>query len=378
MQKECPEISIVLPCRNEEDALGSCIQQIQDVFKINNIRGEIIVSDSSVDNSPQIAHRFNVTLVKHDKEGYGLAYLEGFKLSRGRYIFCADPDGSYDFVEIPRFLDCLRGGYDFIIGNRFKGRITPGAMPWLHQYIGNPLFSLLLKLFFRTKISDVHCGMRALSREVLDKLHLKTLGMEFASEMVIKAVKRKMKIKELPIHYYVRRGKSKLRSFADGWRHLRFMLLYSPLFLFFVPGVILFLLGFSSMFWLYLMSPVISGIKLSYHPMFVSAVLVIVGYQVMLFSLFAKTYAITHLGEENRFIQSLYRYVTIEKASLAGVLVVSAGVIIYITIFFKWINSGFGAMQEIKLSIAALTLIAFGIQTIFSSFMLSILGIKEK
>lgn len=225
MAEKSPELSVVLPCRNEEEALVSCLQQIRDVFEANNIRGEIILSDSSADSSPQIARRFDVTLVKHNKEGYGMAYLEGFKAATGKYIFCADPDGSYDFAEISRFLDCLRGGYDFIIGNRFEGRIAPGAMPWLHQYVGNPLFSLLLRIFFRMKISDVHCGMRALSREALDKLRLKTLGMEFASEMVIKAVKKKLKIKELPINYYTRRGKSKLRSFADGWRHLRFMLL---------------------------------------------------------------------------------------------------------------------------------------------------------
>ncbi len=378
MAEKSPELSVVLPCRNEEESLGSCLQQIKDVLDANNISAEIIVSDSSTDNSPQIARRFNVTLVKHDREGYGMAYLEGLKAASGKYIFCADPDGSYDFAEIPRFLECLRDGYDFVIGNRFEGKIARGAMPWLHRYIGNPVLSSIVKMFFVARISDTQCGMRALTKEALDKLRLKALGMEFASEMIIKAVQKRLKVKELPINYYQRFGKSKLKSFADGWRHLRFMLLYSPLFLFFVPGVILFLLGFSSMFWLYLMSPVISGIKLSYHPMFVSAVLVIVGYQVMLFSLFAKTYAITHLGEENRLIQSLYRYVTIEKASLAGILVVSAGVIIYITIFFKWINSGFGAIQEIKLSIVALTLIAFGIQTIFSSFMLSILGIKEK
>ena len=378
MNEQIPELSVILPCRNEEEAIEGCLQKINTVLASRRLNAEIIVSDSSTDSSPLIARGHNVILVKHDREGYGAACLEGFKKARGKYIFFADADGSYDFLEIPRFLECLRGGYEFVIGNRFKGQITRGAMPWLHRYIGNPMLSSIVKIFFGARISDTQCGMRALTKGALDKLRLKALGMEFASEMVIKAVQKRLKVKELPINYYQRLGKSKLKSFADGWRHLRFMLLYSPLFLFFVPGVILFLLGFSSMFWLYLMSPVISGIKLSYHPMFVSAVLVIVGYQVMLFSLFAKTYAITHLGEENRFIQSLYRYVTIEKASLAGILVVSAGAIIYITIFFKWINSGFGAIQEIKLSIVALTLIAFGIQTIFSSFMLSILGIKEK
>lgn len=378
MHREYPETSVVLPCRNEEESLEVCILTIKEVFKECGIKGEILVSDSSTDRSAGIAQKMGVILVKHDREGYGAACLEGFQKARGKYIFLADADGSYDFLEIPRFLECLRGGYEFVIGNRFKGRIARGAMPWLHRYIGNPMLSSIVKIFFGARISDTQCGMRALTREALDGLRLKALGMEFASEMVIKAVKKKLKIKELSINYHKRHGKSKLRSFADGWRHLRFMLLYSPFFLFFVPGLILFLLGFSSMFWLYLMSPAIFGIKLSYHPMFVSAVFVVIGYQVILFSLFAKTYAITHLGEENRFIQSLYKYVTIEKASLAGILVVFAGTIIYIMIFLKWIKSGFGVLQEIKLSVVALTLIAFGVQTIFSSFMLSILGIKEK
>ncbi|HBR15264.1 MAG TPA: dolichol-P-glucose synthetase, partial [Candidatus Omnitrophica bacterium] len=223
------ELSIILPCRDEEKAIGGCLRQIKEVLADCHIDAEVIVSDSSTDCSPQITRSQGIILVKHDKEGYGTAYLEGFKAACGKYVFCADPDGSYDFNEIPRFLECLRRGDDFVIGNRFKGRISPGAMPWLHQYIGNPLFSFLLRLFFRTKISDVHCGMRAISREALDKLHLRTLGMEFASEWVIKAVKKGLKIKELPVNYYCRQGKSKLRSFVDGWRHLRFMLLYSPL-----------------------------------------------------------------------------------------------------------------------------------------------------
>lgn len=283
-----PELSIILPCRNEEKALEWCILKIREVLKHHGIDGEIIVSDSSTDRSPVIAERLGIILVKHDKDGYGMAYLEGFKAASGKYIFCADPDGSYDFAEIPRFLDCLRGGYDFVIGNRFKGRIAPGAMPWLHQHIGNPLFSSLLRIFFWTKISDVHCGMRALSREALEKLRLKTLGMEFASEMVIKAVKKKLKIKELPINYHRRRGRSKLRSFADGWRHLRFMLLYSPLFLFFLPGLVLFLFGIVLMGWLYADPPAILGIKFFYHPMFFASVLMIVGYQIMIFAFFCQ------------------------------------------------------------------------------------------
>jgi len=372
------EVSVILPCQNEEKALGGCILEIKEVFKEYSLRGEIIVSDSSIDRSPIIAKELGAVLIKHDKEGYGKAYLEGFKAAKGKYLFMADPDRTYDFKEIPRFLNYLYQGYDFVIGNRFKGKVEKEAMPWLRRHVGNPALSFILRVFFKAKIHDAHCGMRALTREALDKLNLQTTGMEFASEMIVKVIKNGLRIKELPINYYQRKGSSKLKSFADGWRHLRFMLLYSPLYLFFLPGAVLFLLGLISMLWLYFGSPVILGIKFFFHPIFFSSLLIIVGYQIIIFSLFAKTYAITHLGEESPRMNSLHKYLTIEKASIIGIIISLLGVIIYAAIFFKWLSSGFGALQEIKNSVVALTLLVIGIQTIFSSFMLSILGIKEK
>ena len=221
-----PEISIVLPCRNEEASLGVCISRIKDVILKSEIEGEIIVSDSSTDTSPDIAKKHGVVLVKHDREGYGRAYLEGFKACRGKYIFCADPDGSYDFAEIPRFLKYLRGDYDFVIGNRFRGKIAFGAMPWLRRYVGNPLLSMLVRVLYKTDVGDHHCGMRAFKKDALKRLELETEGMEFASEAIIKAIENNLRIKELPIHYYPRTGNSKLRTFRDGWRHLRFILFY--------------------------------------------------------------------------------------------------------------------------------------------------------
>ena len=289
----------------------------------------------------------------------------------------ADSDGSYDFTEIPNFIKELNAGYELVIGNRFKGKIEKGAMPFSHQHIGNPILSAVLRLFFKTKVHDSHCGMRAITKSTLEKLNLRTTGMEFASEMIIKAAKSRLKIKELPINYYKRKGFSKLKSFSDGWRHLRFMLLYSPLFLFFIPGIILFLLGLISMFLLYFDSLIIFGIQFQYHPMFLSSLLVIIGYQLIIFALFAKTYAITHLDNKPIF-NKIYKYITIEKASIFGLLLSLFGLVIYLTIFIKWLSTGFGALQEAKNSIVALTLIILGIQTIFSSFMLSILGIKEK
>lgn len=378
MTKDKIELSVVLPCRNEEKSLDFCIKQIKKVLEENKINGEIIVSDSSTDKSPQIALRNKVKLVKHGLEGYGNAYLEGFKEARGKYIFMADSDGSYDFNEIPNFLKALRQGNDFVIGDRFRGKMERGSMPWSHRYLGNPILSGILRVFFSSNVHDVHCGMRAISREALDKLNLRTTGMEFASEMVIKAIKRKLRIKQIPISYYQRKGKSKLRPFSDAWKHMRFMLLYSPLFLFFVPGMILFFLGLLSMFWFYFGNAHLFNLTFQFHPMFVSSLLTLVGYQLIVFAAFAKSYAINHLGEESKTMEKLYRLITIEKASIAGIVLGLIGIVIYLFILIKWIKSGFGSLNEVKNSIIALTLIILGIQTIFSSFMLSILGIKEK
>lgn len=378
MAKDKIELSVVLPCRNEEKSLDFCIKQIKKVLEENKINGEIIVSDSSIDKSPQIALRNKVKLVKHDLEGYGNAYLEGFREARGKYIFMADSDGSYDFNEIPNFLKALKRGNDFVIGDRFKGDMQKGSMPFSHRYIGNPILSGILRVFFSSNVHDVHCGMRAISREALDKLNLRTTGMEFASEMVIKAIKKKLKIKQIPINYYQRKGDSKLRPFSDAWKHMRFMLLYSPMFLFFIPGMLLFFLGILSMIWFYFGNAHLFNLTFQFHPMFISSLLTLIGYQLIVFAAFAKSYAINHLGEESEVMQRLYRYITIEKASITGIILGLFGIGIYLYILVKWIKSGFGSLNEVKNSILALTLIVLGIQTVFSSFMLSILGIKEK
>jgi len=373
-----PEISIVLPCLNEEKAIGSCLDKIKEVIKKNNLNAEIIVVDNgSTDNSRNIIKEKQVRLIEEKEKGYGSAYLKGFEVAQGKYIFMADSDGSYDFKEIPTFIDYLKQGYDFVIGDRFKGEMEKEAMSWSHRYIGNPILSGVLRIFFKAKIRDVHCGMRAVKKDLLERLNLRTTGMEFASEMALKAIKNNLKIKEVPIDYRKREGESKLKSISDGWRHLRFMLLYSPLFLFFIPGISSLLIGVISLVWMYFGSPEILGVRLYNYPMFLSALLIIVGYQLIIFALFAKTYAVFHLGDDPAFGR-IYRYITIEKASIFGGILTLLGFVIYLIIFLKWLNVGLGALQELKNSIIALTLIVVGIQTIFSSFMLSILGIKEK
>jgi len=354
-----PEISVILPCRNEEKALLFCLQQIKKTIADNGLSAEIIVSDSSSDQSPEIAKKENIILLKHDKEGYGQAYLEAFKIARGKYIFMADADGTYDFNEIPGFIKYLNQGYDFVLGNRFAGKMEEGAMPFLNKRLGNPVLSSILRLFFFTKIIDTQSGMRAIKKDSLKKLKLQTAGMEFASEMIIKAIKNNFKIKEAPINYYKRKGQSKLRPFSDAWKHMRFMLLYSPLFLFFIPGLALFSTGFMLMFW-----PGLSNQKF-----FLPALMAITGYQLIVFSMFAKTYSIAHLKEQSPIMDKLYKYITIEKASALGIIIAISGIVFYFLA---------PELNEIKNSIVALTLITIGVQTIFSSFMLSILGIKNK
>ena len=218
------EVSVVLPCRNERETIGICIKKIKEIFKNNCINGEIIVSDSSNDGSDKIAKILGAMVIKHDKKGYGNAYLEVFKYINGKYIIIGDADNTYDFLEIPKFLDSLNQGYDFVIGSRLRGEILPGSMKWLHQYVGNPMLNAIFNLLFKTSLSDTHCGFRAFRKEVLDKLNLKHTGMEFALEMLTKVVKNNFRIKEIPITYYPREGISKLNSFRDGFRHLGFML----------------------------------------------------------------------------------------------------------------------------------------------------------
>jgi len=221
------KLSVILPCRNEEESLGDCLAKINRIVVSNNIAAEIIVSDSSSDKSPQIAAEMGAKLVKHDKVGYGIAYQEGFNAACGDYLFLADADCSYDFCEIPAFLKELENGHDFVIGNRFGKKMVPNSMPWANRYFGNPILSYLLRLMSGARVKDAHSGMRAISREALDKLELKTAGMEFASEMILEAMRNNLKIKELPIEYFPRKGISKLRPVMDGWRHLKLILSYA-------------------------------------------------------------------------------------------------------------------------------------------------------
>ncbi len=378
-----PEISIILPCLNEEDAIEYCLNQLQKTIQENKLSAEIIIVDNnSTDKSAVVVKNFQknnpalqITLVSEEIPGYGSAYQKGFSFARGEYIFMSDIDGTYDFGALPRFIRKLRDGSDIVVGNRF-GNMTVGSMPWHHRYIGNPLLSSLVRYFFGVTIRDIHCGARAIRSESLKKLELKTQGMEFASEMIIKSARAHLSIAEIPITYTGRIGVSKLKSFRDGWRHLRFILLYSPLVIFLIPGSLLFAAGTILMTIFYFASPTFFTIRFYIHPLFIFSSCIIVGYQLIFFAIFAKTYAIVHMKEKNALFEKMFKYITIEKAGIIGLFLCFCGILIYFLIFYHWIQSGRSALDQSKNALVALTLIVLGVQTTSSAFILSIIGIS--
>ena len=287
----------------------------------------------------------------------------------------ADADLTYDFGDIPRFVEQLDPGAELVMGNRMKN-IKPGAMPWHHRYIGNPLLTGTLNLFFRTGVRDAHCGMRAVRRDVLPRLDLRTTGMEFASEMVIRAAKEGLAIREIPIEYHPREGESKLSSFRDGWRHLRFLLVHQPTYLFIVPGVVMTLLG--ALISLIVIAQLnLFGRTWDVHTMIAGSLLTIVGSQVIALGLCARAYGVYVLGEHDRLFERARPWFRLEHGLLAGALVTLLGFVFAVVIFARWGEAGFGALSETRLAILAATLMIVGIQIFFTSFLLSILGLRR-
>jgi glycosyltransferase involved in cell wall biosynthesis len=372
-----PLVSVVIPCLNEADTIEECVRSAKEVCAANKIEAEIIVVDNgSSDGSGHLAAGVGAVVVNEPERGYGSAYMAGFGLARGRYIVMADADLTYDFEEIPHFLAELENGADMVIGNRMKN-IHPGAMPWHHRYIGNPLLSGFLNLLFRTGIDDAHCGMRALRAEMLPKLALRTTGMEFASEMVIRAAKEDLVLAQFPIEYHPRGGESKLSSFRDGWRHLRFLLLHSPNYLFILPGTIMALIG-----WLVELI-VISGVGLfgrswGIHALIGGALLAIVGTQVVALGICAHAYATYFMGEHDRWFDRMRARFTLEHGLLLGGAIAITGFLIGAVIVINWITNGFGALSAEHMAVFAATLVIVGIQIFFSSFLLSILGLRRR
>lgn len=371
---------MVLPCLNEEEALGACLLKIQEVFRSQRIQGEVIVADNgSTDRSCQIAEEHGVELVREPRRGYGSAYLAGLRAARGRYLIIGDSDNTYNFADIPQFLKPLREGYDFVIGSRFKGAIQKGAMSWSHRYIGNPVLSTMCRIFFRTALSDIHCGMRAFSRQAYETMHLSTLGMEFATEMVVSALSHRLKIYEIPIDYHPRAGRSKLNAFGDAWRHIRFMLLGCPVWLYLIPGGIGSVIGLTILLLLARGPFLFLGRQWDIHFMVFGSVISILSYQVLNMGISAHIYAVRQgFLREDGVTRFFYRNFNLERGIILGIGLLLIGFVINLFIFIEWFSKDFGALYRIRESILGMTLLVIGIQTIFSSFFVGMFFVEKK
>src|SRR4051794_17050569 len=370
-------VSVVIPCLNEEDNIERCVKRALDVMAEHEIAGEVVVADNaSEDRSAELARAAGARVVTETRRGYGSAYLAGFAASRGRYIVMADADLTYDFAEIPRFVEQLDAGAELVMGDRMDN-IHPGAMPWLHRYVGNPVLTGILNFFFRTGVSDAHCGMRALRRDVLPRLDLRTTGMEFTSEMVIRASKERLDIREFPIEYHPRGGESKLSSWRDGWRHLRFLLVHSPTHLFVLPGLIMLAIG--AVISLLVLSQVhIFGRSWDLHTMIAGALLTIIGTQVVALGLAAHAYGMYFMGEKDPWFDRMRGRFALEHGLLLGGGVALVGLVLGAVIVAEWFSRDFAALSEQRLAVAAATLLIVGVQIFFSSFLLSILGLRRE
>ena len=370
-------VSVVIPCLNEAESIERCVRSALDVLGEHRIAGEVVVADNdSEDGSPLIAAEAGAVVVHQPVRGYGSAYMAGFAVARGRYIVRADADLTYDFQEIPRFVAELDKGADMVIGDRMKN-IHPGAMPWHHRYIGNPALSGFLNLLFKTGIDDAHCGMRALRRDRLRQLDLRTTGMEFASEMVIRAAKEKLVLSQFPIEYHPRGGESKLSSFRDGWRHVRFLLVHSPNYLFILPGALMAVFG-GLVELLTVIRLDLFGRVWGFHALIAGSLLAIVGTQVLALGICAHTYATYYMNERDAWFDRIRARFGLEHGLALGALFTLVGLIGGAVIVIDWIGRGFGALAYEYLAVLAATLIIIGIQIFFTSFLISILGLRRE
>jgi glycosyltransferase involved in cell wall biosynthesis len=372
------DVSIVMPCLNEEQTIGACIRKAREGLQRLGLRGEIIVCDNgSTDRSVEIAESLGARVVHERRKGYGSAYMRGIAEAQAEHIIIGDSDDTYDFTHLEPFIQPLRDGYDLVMGSRFAGTIMPGAMTFSHRYIGNPVLSGILRAFYRVNISDAHCGMRSFTRAAYRKMGLQTTGMEFASEMVVNAGRARLKIAEVPITYHPRLGESKLETWRDGWRHLRFMLLYSPTHLFLLPGLALLLPGLALLL-AELPGPFYLGGRGFYiHFMILGSMLTILGYQILNLALYAKSYALS-IGvlRHDRTLDAIGPYYTLERGLKAGGALFLGGLLVNGWILVHWLSSSFGALDAIRPALFASTLIVVGAQTMFSSFFLSLLAIR--
>jgi len=370
------KLSVVIPALNEEGIVGKTVKSVsKKELKDLGFETEIIVVDNaSEDKTAEEARNAGAKVIYEEKKGYGNAYIRGLNEADGDIIVMGDADGTYPLNEVYKFIQpILTEDAEFVMGSRLKGNIKKGAMPALHRYLGNPLLTWLLNVLFSTGISDAHCGMRAMTKNAWKKLNLKTGGMEFASEMVIEASRKKLKIAEVPITYYPREGESKLSSFSDGWRHIRFMMLYRPGPFLLIPGVLALILGLTlaSVVWFQGQSRL--------HSMILGSLLLLIGYQLLLswlyFGAFGETYGVSSNSTIKR---RLISYHSLENELLLGLVLLIIGFIIGLYVIYSWSTSGFGALYQIQYAMLAMILSILGIQTIFSGMFLSLLLLNSK
>jgi hypothetical protein len=386
--KNFPEVSIIMPCLNEADTLAACIGKAQRALNEHKIEGEIIVADNgSTDGSQAIAIKLGARLINVREKGYGSALMGGIVAARGDFIIMGDADDSYDFLEIPKFVEKLREGFDIVQGCRLPsggGVVRPGAMPWLHRWCGNPMFSLLARWWFKSSLHDVHCGLRGFRKDVYYLLDQRCTGMEFATEMVIKASLNQAKTAEIPItlHPDGRTAHAPhLRTFRDGWRHLRFYLMCSPRWLFLIPGVGLILLGIVG-YGIAMPMMTFGGITFDVHTLIFASLVILCGYQSVLFAFFTKIFAISEgLLPEDPKMKGFFEIVTLEKGLITSLIVLLIGFTLLFAAINQWRMADFGPLDYTKimrLVIPGATLTALGFQTILSSFFASILGLRRR
>lgn len=380
LNAEPPEISVVMPCLNEAAGVGVCVTKALQAIKEMGTTGEVIIVDNgSTDDSAAVAAAAGARVVHERRRGYGSAYLRGFAEARGRYIVMGDADDTYDFLDIPRFIAPLRAGKEMVIGNRFSGRMDAGAMPWSHRYIGNPVLSGTLRLLFSTRVRDSHCGMRAFTREAYDRLQLKTTGMEFASELVVASLREGLSLEEIGIAYRVRIGESKLNSIEDAWRHVRFLLMYSPGYIFRLPGSLLTVVGAVLLAALSGGPIFMFGRLWQYHVLLFGVLSLILGINLLLFDLFAKAYAMgAGLVPRDKETDWLLRVFSLERGLGLGIALFLGGFAIEAEIVYGWIRSGYGQLDAIRPFVIGMTGMVVGAQVALGSFLTGLLLVKHR
>jgi glycosyltransferase involved in cell wall biosynthesis len=370
------QVSVVMPCLNEAETIDTCVAWALEGIARSGLVGEVVVSDNgSTDGSTLIAENAGARVVHQPLRGYGNAYLKGFAEAKGDIIVMGDSDATYDFRQLPELIAPLADGADYVLGSRMNGTILPGAMPWLHRYVGNPVLTFILNRFFGHASSDAHSGMRAFTREAYERMDLRCEGMEFASEVVIKAAREGLVVAEIPIVYHARGGESKLRTFRDGWRHLRFMLLACPKYLFFIPGALMFALGMIGQTALLRGPMPLRFHSLDVHFSALFALLAIVGFQTIVFGAFAKVIARAQgFDRTNGFDSWLEKDFTLERGLLTGLMVFAFGFAIDAWILVEWLRRGRGSIDEMRPALFALSMMAVGAQIMFAAFFISLIG----